>query len=46
MDMPLRRLPVLLLLLLPFGHALADRYEDTIKAFRAAGESARFFDRS
>jgi lipid-binding SYLF domain-containing protein len=36
--------PILaLLLLLPLSQAFADEYSDTIKVFRNAGESARFF---
>ena len=35
----------LILLVLPFGQALADRYQDTIKVFRDAGQSAQFFDK-
>jgi lipid-binding SYLF domain-containing protein len=30
----------------PFSHALADDYADTIKVFRNAGESGSFFDKS
>jgi lipid-binding SYLF domain-containing protein len=33
-----------LLLMLPFGSALADKYADTIKIFKEAGESGRFFN--
>src|ERR1700686_3354011 len=46
MGMQLRRLLVLFLLLVPFGQALAARYQDTAKAFREAGESGKFFDKS
>lgn len=36
--------PILaLLLLLPLSQAFADQYSDTIKVFRNAGESAKFF---
>jgi lipid-binding SYLF domain-containing protein len=34
----------LLLLVLPFGNALADKYADTINIFKEAGESGRFFN--
>ena len=37
---------VLLLLALPFTGAMADTYEDTIKVFRNAGESGKFFNNS
>jgi lipid-binding SYLF domain-containing protein len=37
---------VAMLLMLPFGNALADSYDDTIKVFRDAGESGQFFDKS
>jgi len=43
MHSPLRTFLFLLLLALPFAQALADEYEDTIKIFRGAGESGRFF---
>jgi lipid-binding SYLF domain-containing protein len=33
-----------LLLTLPFGNAFADKYSDTIKIFKEAGESGRFFN--
>jgi lipid-binding SYLF domain-containing protein len=33
-----------LLLVMPFGSALADKYADTIKIFKNAGESGHFFD--
>jgi len=39
----LRRLLVLSLLILPTTQALADDYADTIKVFREAGESGKFF---
>lgn len=42
----LRRLLVLSLLILPTAQALADDYEDTIKVFREAGESGKFFKTS
>jgi len=41
--MKLRTLLFLPLLALPFAQALADEYTDTIKIFRDAGESGRFF---
>jgi lipid-binding SYLF domain-containing protein len=34
----------LFLLVAPFGNALADKYADTIKIFKDAGESGAFFD--
>ena len=34
----------LVLMALPFAPAFAGKYEDTIRVFRNAGESARFFD--
>lgn len=37
---------ILLLLALPFTEAMADTYEDTIKVFRNAGESGKFFNSS
>jgi lipid-binding SYLF domain-containing protein len=37
---------LLMLLAIPFAGAWADEYEDTIKIFKEAGESARFFDNS
>jgi lipid-binding SYLF domain-containing protein len=43
MRAPLRKLLFLLLLALPFAQALADEYGDTVKIFREAGESGRFF---
>jgi lipid-binding SYLF domain-containing protein len=42
----LRRLLVLSLLILPTAQALADDYADTIKVFREAGESGKFFKTS
>jgi lipid-binding SYLF domain-containing protein len=36
----------LFLLTLPFGSALADKYSDTIKVFKDAGESGAFFNNS
>lgn len=33
----------LLLLIMPFGSAIADQYADTIKVFKAAGQSGGFF---
>jgi lipid-binding SYLF domain-containing protein len=39
-------LPIALLGPLSFASALADKYDDTIKIFRGAGQSARFFDDS
>jgi len=35
-----------LLIAVPFSHAWADEYEDTIKIFRNAGESGSFFNKS
>ncbi len=37
---------ILLLLALPFSGAMAGTYDDTIKVFRNAGESGRFFNNS
>ena len=37
---------ICLLLALPFGSALADKYSDTISLFKNAGESGSFFDNS
>ena len=34
------------LLIVPFTGALADKYQDTIKIFKGAGESSGFFDNS
>jgi lipid-binding SYLF domain-containing protein len=42
----LRRLLVLSLLIFPAAQALADDYTDTIKVFREAGESGKFFKTS
>jgi lipid-binding SYLF domain-containing protein len=42
----LRRLLVLSLLIFPAAQALADEYADTIKVFREAGESGKFFKTS
>jgi hypothetical protein len=42
----LRALLLLALLALPFAPALADDYDSTIKVFRNAGQSARFFGSS
>jgi lipid-binding SYLF domain-containing protein len=42
----LRAVLFLLLLASPFASAFADDYADTIKMFRNAGESAKFFHRS
>jgi lipid-binding SYLF domain-containing protein len=36
----------LLLMMVPFGSALADKYADTIQIFKNAGESAAYFDKS
>jgi lipid-binding SYLF domain-containing protein len=44
--MQLRKLLILFLLVVPFGWALADDFEDTIKLFRRANESNQFFGRS
>jgi lipid-binding SYLF domain-containing protein len=46
MRHPNRFFALFLLLLVPFSHALADDYADTIKVFRNAGESGSFFDKS
>jgi len=46
MKTKLRSIAVLLLLMLPFGHALADAYEETIKLYRDANESRTFFNKS
>jgi len=43
----LNRLAALfLLLIVPFAHAWADEYADTIKVFKNAGESGDFFNKS
>lgn len=42
-----RKLPFVfafLLIILPFGNAIADKYDDTIKIFRDAGASGQYFD--
>src|SRR5262245_48679826 len=46
--MKTRRIGVLLTLIIPLAvsPALADKYSDTIKIFRSAGQSAKFFDNS
>ncbi|HEY7658314.1 MAG TPA: lipid-binding SYLF domain-containing protein [Burkholderiales bacterium] len=46
MNARLRSIFVLFLLILPFGHAVADAYDDTLKLFREANESRPFFDKS
>ena len=46
MKAKLRSIFVVLLLMLPFGQAVADEYADTIKLFREANESRPFFDKS
>jgi lipid-binding SYLF domain-containing protein len=46
MNARLRSIPVLFLLILPFGRAAADEYADTIKLFRGAAESRPFFSNS
>lgn len=46
MHVLLRILPLLSLLIIPIGQALADEYADTINVFRAAGESGKFFNKS
>ena len=43
---PLRIVPLLLLLVLPFAEVRADDYASTIDLFRKATESGRFFERS
>jgi lipid-binding SYLF domain-containing protein len=45
MRMPLA-IAIFILLFAPFDSAFADRYQDTIKVFREAGESGQFFDKS
>lgn len=37
---------LLSVLAFPFGHVLADEYDDTIRVFRDAGQSATFFSKS
>lgn len=46
MNARLRSIVALFLLILPFGQALADQYDDAIKLFREANESRPFFDKS
>lgn len=46
MAIELRKLIVFFPLLFAFNQALADSYEETIKVFREAGQSARFFGNS
>ena len=46
MQVHLRNLLVLFLLTFPFAQARADEYADTIKVFRAAGESGQFFNKN
>ena len=46
MNTKLRSILVLFLLMLPFGQAFADEYDDTIKLFRAESETRPFFDKS
>jgi lipid-binding SYLF domain-containing protein len=46
MIVRLRKLLCMCLLALPFAPALADDYADTIKVFRSAGQSAKFFGNS
>jgi lipid-binding SYLF domain-containing protein len=46
MQANLRNLLFVLLLAFPFAAALADDYSDTIKVFRDAGQSAKFFGNS
>jgi lipid-binding SYLF domain-containing protein len=41
-----RLVALLLLLIVPLSHALADEYADTIKVFKNAGESGDFFNNS
>jgi lipid-binding SYLF domain-containing protein len=43
MQARLARLVLFLLIALPFARAHADEYSDTIKVFRNAGESGRYF---
>ena len=40
------RLSVALLLMLSFGTVCADQYDDTIKVFKEAGQSAEFFNKA
>jgi lipid-binding SYLF domain-containing protein len=46
MKNPGRLVALFLLLVMPFGHAWADDYADTIKVFKNAGESGDFFNKS
>ncbi len=46
MRTTLSRVLLVLLLALPFSPALADDYSDTIKVFRGAGQSGKFFGSS
>lgn len=46
MHKALARNLLLLLLIVPFGNASADSFQDTIEVFRNAGESGSFFDNS
>ena len=46
MKVKLRSIAAVFLLMLPFGHALADAYEDTIKLYRDANQSRQFFNKS
>ena len=46
MRLQIRSLLVLLLLVVPLAPALANKYDDTIRIFRNAGESASFFGES
>jgi lipid-binding SYLF domain-containing protein len=46
MKLQLRTTLIILLLTVPFASARADEYTDTIKIFRDAGESGKFFDKS
>jgi len=46
MQVSLRNLLVVLLIAFPFTPALADDYSDTIKVFRDAGQSGKFFGSS
>jgi len=46
MQGQLRAVLILLLLVVPFGGALADKYQDTIQVFENAGESGAYFEKS
>src|SRR5262249_58695338 len=46
MDARLTRFLLALLIALPFAPALADEYADTIKVFRNAGQSGKYFGNS